>query len=214
MFIWIVHDCLIFKTGIPILVRWCLCIESSPWCCYHGSRITITTTQYHHSNKCVLNPSLIGRRVLASVVGLLSFCWKKCSPRISWTFGHTASSIIVIISSTNKKFWCIYNQRFMMLVSYGLQIVPNLLQVELLAIPLTYHTWINPFDWPAGNSNPSIDLRIKPISSSVNMVANHSWHLLSHPSILGVTLCFCTSSYAAAAACAAAAGGRRFLFTR
>ena len=32
--------------------------------------------------------------------------------------------------------------------------------------------------------------------------------LLSHPSILGVTLCFCTGSYAAAAA------GRRFLFTR
>ena len=31
--------------------------------------------------------------------------------------------------------------------------------------------------------------------------------LLSHPSILGVTLCFCTGSYAAAA-------GRRFLFTR
>ena len=31
---------------------------------------------------------------------------------------------------------------------------------------------------------------------------------LSHPSILGVTLCFCTGSYAAAAA------GRRFLFTR
>ena len=40
---------------------------------------------------------------------------------------------------------------------------------------------------------------------------------LSHPSILGVTLCFCTGSYAAAAAAAAAAGsaaGRRFLFTR
>ena len=32
---------------------------------------------------------------------------------------------------------------------------------------------------------------------------------LSHPSILGVTLCFCTGSYAAAAA-----AGRRFLFTR
>ena len=35
-------------------------------------------------------------------------------------------------------------------------------------------------------------------------------YLLSHPSILGVTLCFCTGSYAAAAA----AAGRRFLFTR
>ena len=35
--------------------------------------------------------------------------------------------------------------------------------------------------------------------------------LLSHPSILGLTLCFCTGSYAAAAA---AAAGRRFLFTR
>ena len=34
--------------------------------------------------------------------------------------------------------------------------------------------------------------------------------LLSHPSILGVTLCFCTGSYAAAGA----AAGRRFLFTR
>ena len=39
--------------------------------------------------------------------------------------------------------------------------------------------------------------------------------LLSHPSILGVTLCFCTGSYAAAAvAGAAAAAGRRFLSTR
>ena len=39
-------------------------------------------------------------------------------------------------------------------------------------------------------------------------------NLLSHPSILGVTLCFCTGSYAAAAAAAAAAAGRRFLSTR
>ena len=37
-----------------------------------------------------------------------------------------------------------------------------------------------------------------------------SWSSLSHPSILGVTLCFCTGSYAAAAA----AAGRRFLSTR
>ena len=39
-------------------------------------------------------------------------------------------------------------------------------------------------------------------------------YLLSHPIILGVTLCFYTGSYAAAAAAAAAAAGRRFLFTR
>ena len=35
--------------------------------------------------------------------------------------------------------------------------------------------------------------------------------LLSHPSILGVTLCFCTGLYGAPRACAA---GRRFFFTR
>ena len=38
--------------------------------------------------------------------------------------------------------------------------------------------------------------------------------LLSHPGIPGVTLCFCTGSYAAAGAAAAAAAGRRFLSTR
>ena len=37
---------------------------------------------------------------------------------------------------------------------------------------------------------------------------------LSHPGIPGVTLCFCTGSYAAAAAAAGAAAGRRFLSTR
>ena len=39
-------------------------------------------------------------------------------------------------------------------------------------------------------------------------------NLLSHPGIPGVTLCFCTGSYAAAAAAAAAAAGRSFLSTR
>ena len=39
----------------------------------------------------------------------------------------------------------------------------------------------------------------------------HTEVLLSHPGIPGVTLCFCTGSYAAAAA---AAAGRRFLSTR
>ena len=41
--------------------------------------------------------------------------------------------------------------------------------------------------------------------------------LLSHPSILGVTLCFCTGSYVAAVAATAVAGSAascRFLFTR
>ena len=42
-----------------------------------------------------------------------------------------------------------------------------------------------------------------------NRIYSHIHYIsLSHPSILGVTLCFCTSSYTAAAA------GRRFLFTR
>ena len=53
--------------------------------------------------------------------------------------------------------------------------------------------------------------------AAVTFHYQHNWtsQSLSHPSILGVTLCFCTGSYAAAAgAGSAAAAGRRFLFTR
>ena len=53
-------------------------------------------------------------------------------------------------------------------------------------------------------------LQFSEYHSAVCFMEMSIW-LLSHPSILGVTLCFCTGSYATAGA---AAASRRFLFTR
>ena len=151
---------------------------------------------------------------------VLTFWISSITSKISWIFCWPWSDQVCLcecasVSVCNWFYKLVHGRQKQMLVffvwkSHG-KIMELFSEIFVGTLMITRLAWTT---WTPMSAVPKRLLNLITHSLAAIFESSHylNHYLLSHPSILGVTLCFCTGSYAAAAA--AAAAGRRFLSTR